>query len=129
MLLFVYGTMLSRGRNFKRLYECNAIRIGDEFETSDRFDLYMGSKNGAPCAVRNENGWPLMGELYAVPDEYVETRIDGCEGHPTVYERQPVILRGFNQTGLIIHTYIYVRAIDAADVKVQHHLGYLTYEG
>lgn len=128
MLLFVYGTMLSRGRNFKRLYECNAVRIGDEVETSDRFDLYMGSKNGAPCAVRNKNGWPIMGELYAVADEHVETIIDACEGHPTVYERQPVKLRGFDQTGLTVQTYVYVRPIDCSDKKVDQHLGFLAYQ-
>jgi gamma-glutamylcyclotransferase (GGCT)/AIG2-like uncharacterized protein YtfP len=128
MLLFVYGTMLSRGRNFNRLYECNAIRIGEIFETLDRFDLYMGSKNGAPCAVRNDNGWPLLGELYAVPDQYVETIIDACEGHPTLYERQPVGVRGFDLTGLTIYTYVYVREVDREDAQVGQHLGYLVYE-
>lgn len=105
MLLFVYGTMLRRGRNHARLYERNAVYIG-VFRTKDKFDMYIRERGHVPLAVRADlSGRPIEGELYAVPDEEIE-HIDMCEGHPNVYERQIVKLEGV--TGLPdVHMYVY----------------------
>jgi gamma-glutamylcyclotransferase (GGCT)/AIG2-like uncharacterized protein YtfP len=102
--------------------------VDREVETEDRFDLYLSSRNAAPCAVRNEAGWPILGELYAVPDEHVLSVIDWAEGHPNTYRREPVRLRGFDQTGLVVQTYVYAREIGDGYQKLNPFLGYLSYD-
>lgn len=128
-LLFVYGTMLSRGRNHSRLYESRAIRIGDKFLTEDVFAMYLRSKNGAPCAVSPTPdrcyGFPIEGELYAVPSEAVET-IDAFEGHPYVYERKPVLLQGFR--GALVEMYHYVKPLDSDPPLAPDHEFILRYD-
>jgi gamma-glutamylcyclotransferase (GGCT)/AIG2-like uncharacterized protein YtfP len=92
MLLFVYGTMLRRGRNHTRLYERNAIYIG-EYRTTDLFRMHIRVRGQVPVAIRDDSGYPVAGELYAIPDDEIE-HVDACEGHPRVYERQTVELAG-----------------------------------
>ena len=110
ILLFVYGTMMSRGRNHGRLYECRAIRIGNKYLTENLFEMYLRSKNGAPCAVpANSHGFPVEGELYAVPAEAIAA-IDTAEGSPYVYQRMPVLLREFR--GAPVEMYHYVKPLN-----------------
>jgi gamma-glutamylcyclotransferase (GGCT)/AIG2-like uncharacterized protein YtfP len=122
ILLFVYGTMMSRGRNHGRLYERWAIRIGDKYLTDTLFAMYSRAKNGAPCAVpANPDGFPIDGELYAVPAEALAA-IDEAEGSPYVYQRKPVLLRGFR--GAPVEMYHYVKPINsdlAGDAPVRPH--------
>lgn len=119
MLLFVYGTMMQRGRNWPRLYEQGAVRIGDEFTTMDLFDLYIGHGNIAPLAVRNPGGLPIAGELYAVEDAKVLGSIDPCEGHPDMYRREPVTLLRFNEEShLAVYMYVYRHKIAVVDRRI-----------
>lgn len=91
-LLFVYGTMLQKERNHSRLYECQAILLG-EAVTIDRFAMHVMARNDAPIAIRDTKGYPVSGEVYAVPDEHIENIIDPMEGHPTYYKRELVWVR------------------------------------
>jgi gamma-glutamylcyclotransferase (GGCT)/AIG2-like uncharacterized protein YtfP len=115
ILLFVYGTMMSCGRNHVRLYECRAIRIGDKYLTGDLFEMYLRAKNGAPCAVpANPHGFPIEGEFYAVPAEAIAI-IEAAEGSPEVYQRKPVYLRGFRGAPAEINHYIKPINSDSVD--------------
>jgi gamma-glutamylcyclotransferase (GGCT)/AIG2-like uncharacterized protein YtfP len=121
-LLFVYGTMMSKGRNHARLWENHAIRIGNEtpseqaletgiFYTADTFCMYV-RPDGAPVAIPHISGHSIRGELYAVPNDLIEN-IDLMEGHPDVYRRQLIVLREFNEANnLAVHMYIYQSEIE-----------------
>jgi gamma-glutamylcyclotransferase (GGCT)/AIG2-like uncharacterized protein YtfP len=116
MLLFVYGTMLRRGRNHQRLYDKRAIFIG-EFNTVDTFDMTIRGRGSVPLGMRSAEGHPIAGELYAIDDEMIG-EIDAFEGHPIVYERQKVTLCDFNETnGLNVNMYVYVRLTLLAETE------------
>jgi gamma-glutamylcyclotransferase (GGCT)/AIG2-like uncharacterized protein YtfP len=61
----------------------------------------------------NPHGFPIEGELYAVPAEAFAA-IDAAEGSPYVYQRKPVYLRGFR--GAPVEMYHYVKPINSDSV-------------
>ncbi len=129
-LLFVYGTMKSPCRNWNRLYHAGAIKIGDQFQTKDRFVMYLGASVSAPYAVRIDGGLPIIGELYAITDDHLPL-IDSFEGHPTVYRREPVVLQGFNDTDrddLTVEMYVFVGELLPSDRPVLAVNGVLDYD-
>lgn len=129
MLLFVYGTMLTRGRNHTRLWEQGAIRIGDEeFLTTDPFDLFV-RPDLAPVAIRNwDSGLPVSGELFAITEDAIE-HIDLMEGHPTVYRREPVGVQGFDDRNtLVVYMYVYPGAPPEGSRRIIPVDGYLEYD-
>lgn len=99
-LLFVYGTMLKKGRNHGRLFEAGAICLG-EAQTVRPFSLYVMDRNGAPIAIRDaDEGYPVRGELYAVLNEAIMEIIDPMEGHPDYYRREWVSLNHLQFPGI-----------------------------
>jgi len=129
-LLFVYGTMKSPCRNWNRLYHANALKIGNQFHTNDRFDMFLGASVSAPYAVRNEAGSPILGELYAINEDQLPL-IDSFEGHPTVYRREPVALQGFNdrcRDDLIVEMYVFVGELLPSDRSILAINGVLDYD-
>ena len=106
--------MMSHCRNHGRLYEHRAIRIGNKYLTGDLFGMDLRAKNGAPCALpANPHGFPIEGELYAVPAEAIAA-IDAAEGSPYVYQRKPVYLCEFR--GVPVEMYHYVKPINSDSV-------------
>jgi gamma-glutamylcyclotransferase (GGCT)/AIG2-like uncharacterized protein YtfP len=130
-LLFVYGTMLQKGRNHSRLYEAQAIFLG-EAQTLDRFSLYVMERNGAPIAIRDaDEGYPIKGELYAVLDEYIENIIDPMEGHPNYYRREPVEISWRDKNSAIwimVNMYVFPHEPGERDRKVSPKARVLAYE-
>lgn len=127
MLLFVYGTMMRAGRNHPRLWETGAVHIPGDFRTEDPFQMYLGYRNIAPLAVRDEHGFSVAGELYAVPGEKVIFDIDPCEGHPNLYRREIVKLYGIDHLDIEVHMYVYVGEIIEKDRRILPVQGALRY--
>jgi gamma-glutamylcyclotransferase (GGCT)/AIG2-like uncharacterized protein YtfP len=126
MLLFVYGTMKRDGRNWPRLWMERAVFIG-EFTTDDQFDMFIRDPDGVPLAVHNPAGSSIAGDLFAILDDSIDL-IDQFEGHPRVYERQPVTLQGFNDLNdLVVYMYVYKQPIGKIDDPVTPRDGVLTY--
>lgn len=127
-LLLVYGTMLQKGRNHTRLFEAEAIFLG-QVQTLDRFRLYVMERNHAPIAIRDEEGHPIQGELYAVLDEHIESIIDLMEGHPTYYHREKVVLApSVEHISLTVDMYVFPHEPGENDRKVAPTAGVLAYD-
>lgn len=117
-LLFVYGTMLGDGCNHQRLVAAGGLLLG-EFQTVDRFTMAVRDtvwSQTAPVAVRNRHGYPIRGELYAVPWLAVIDDIDPFEGHPTLYRRERVRLRGIT---LDTEAYVFQQPIGPTETLVE----------
>jgi gamma-glutamylcyclotransferase (GGCT)/AIG2-like uncharacterized protein YtfP len=109
ILLFVYGTMKMKFRNYPRLYEGGAVYIGNA-RTRERFQLWISDRKHAPLAIRDDNGFPIEGELYAINEKYVENVIDIFEGHPKLYQRQLIKIENCN---LEVWMYVYLHEPDS----------------
>jgi gamma-glutamylcyclotransferase (GGCT)/AIG2-like uncharacterized protein YtfP len=79
----------------------------------------------APVAVRNREGHPIRGELYALPWLAVIDEIDPFEGHPTLYRRERVKLRGLS---LDTEAYVFQQPLTPDDALVAPVDGVLAFE-
>jgi gamma-glutamylcyclotransferase (GGCT)/AIG2-like uncharacterized protein YtfP len=120
--------MLGGGCNHARLVKAGGLLLG-EFRTIDRFSMAVRDtvwSRKAPVAVRNRQGYPLRGELYAVSWLAVIDEIDPFEGHPTLYRRERVRLRGL---ALDTEAYVFQQPLAAHERLVEPVDGVLTFAG
>ena len=97
-LVFVYGS-LKRGYWNNRLLE-GALFVG-EAHTTKKYSLVDG---GVPMAVPDEEGLPVMGEVYEIDVSLHLGPLDRLEGHPRFYTREQV---GVVLKGEVCNAYIY----------------------
>ena len=93
-LLFVYGTMMDGYRNHARIAgKAKFVRTAVTAEA--RYDLFTKKTSyTAPVMVRrNKPGYLITGEVYEVTGPLLSV-IDGFEGHPSVYERERILVQG-----------------------------------
>jgi gamma-glutamylaminecyclotransferase len=93
ILLFVYGTLKSGGRNHDLL-------AGQQFQgtavTRPRYRLY--DQGAYPCLVEDrEIGVAVRGELWRVEESLLD-RLDAFEGAPGLFVRRPIELCGPEST-------------------------------
>ena len=81
-LIFVYGTLRNGHSNHHLLKEAYCHGIGG---TEASYAMYLIS--GYPYVTSSEARYPIIGELYAVDDDTLQT-LDRMEGHPRYYERR-----------------------------------------
>jgi gamma-glutamylaminecyclotransferase len=81
-LVFVYGTLRDGHSNHHLLKEAHYYGIGS---TEAGYAMYLIS--GYPYVTGSEARYPIVGELYAVDDDTLNT-LDRLEGHPRYYERR-----------------------------------------
>ncbi|WP_028455073.1 gamma-glutamylcyclotransferase family protein [Chitinilyticum litopenaei] len=96
--VFVYGTLKRGGWNHRWL--AGATLLG-EAETVDWYTLYA---DAVPHLVREEESYPVRGELYLV-DYATLLDLDELEGHPDAYCREQVRVRGPSGEELIAWVY------------------------
>jgi len=81
-LVFVYGTLRNGHSNHQLLKDAHCYGVGS---TEASYTMYLIS--GYPYVTSTETRYPIVGELYAVDDETLNT-LDRVEGHPRYYERR-----------------------------------------
>ena len=97
--LFVYGTMKQGFRNHARISsEYDSCYLGDYITQQAAFSMKSKTANGHPAPVVLPDGaHQIAGELYRI-DKSLLDYIDLMEGHPVVYKRVPVLLKGAEQS-------------------------------
>ncbi len=81
-LIFVYGSLRQGHGNHHLLEGAYCYGTGT---TVDKYAMYVVS--GYPYVTSSETRYPIVGELYAIDDERLET-LDRMEGHPRYYVRR-----------------------------------------
>jgi gamma-glutamylaminecyclotransferase len=81
-LVFVYGTLRNAHSNHHLMKDAYCYGIGS---TEACFAMYLIS--GYPYVTSSENRYPIVGEMYGVDDDTLQT-LDRMEGHPRYYERR-----------------------------------------
>ena len=81
-LVFVYGTLRIAHSNHHLLKDAYSYGVGS---TESSYSMYLIS--GYPYVTSSETRYPIVGELYAVDDDTLET-LDRMEGHPRYYVRR-----------------------------------------
>lgn len=81
-LVFVYGTLRIAHSNHHLLKDAYSYGVGS---TEASYSMYLIS--GYPYVTSSETRYPIVGELYAVDDDTLET-LDRMEGHPRYYVRR-----------------------------------------
>jgi gamma-glutamylcyclotransferase (GGCT)/AIG2-like uncharacterized protein YtfP len=96
---FVYGT-LKRGHGNNRLLA--KAQFVDQGVTVDNYTLYH---LGCPGAVRNADGHPILGEVFAVDDAGTVQNLDWLESNGSFYTRyqRPILL----DNGEVVTAWIY----------------------
>ncbi|MFA7405829.1 MAG: gamma-glutamylcyclotransferase family protein [Pelobacteraceae bacterium] len=89
-LVFVYGTLRKGHSNNHLLKDAYCYGTGS---TEAGYTMYLIS--GFPYVTSSESRYPIVGELYAVDDDTLNS-LDRMEGHPRYYERKQttVIVEG-----------------------------------
>jgi gamma-glutamylaminecyclotransferase len=106
-LLFVYGTLKLGGSNHHLM--ADSVFRG-EARTEACYRLCdLGDHPGMVRVEAPEHGLAIHGEIFAVSDETRRT-LDEFEGHPTVYERRPIVLPGLAAP---VEAYVYLPALPA----------------
>ncbi len=103
--VFVYGTLMQGEGNNRLLEGCH--RIG-EAVTEQPFKLH---NVGFPVTFYHEEGKPVLGELYDIPDEiHAETlaRLDRLEAEGAMYKRTVVRVIPLSRAEPAIETWMYV---------------------
>jgi len=89
--LFCYGTLMTGQRRNFYLTRDGAQCLGTA-RTAPRYVLYHPLMADYPCMVEDERrGVAVEGELWDVPDKYVES-LDAVEGAPTLFQRRFITL-------------------------------------
>ncbi len=83
-MIFAYGTLRQSHRNHQLLENARYYGAGT---TLNNYSMYI--TGGYPYVVDTEARYPIIGELYAVDDETLET-LDKMEGHPHYFTRREV---------------------------------------
>lgn len=104
--IFVYGTLKRGQGNHGRL--ANAVYLG-KARTVKNFTMYV---DVLPYLYREEDGPGVIGEIYEVDDDTLET-IDRLEGHPILYKREKIKL----DDGKEVFAYIYQGKITNAESR------------
>ena len=97
--LFVYGTLMKGEPNHHELSA--AVHLGPAVTTKGFELVLMGVY---PALVRGGVG-VVLGELYRI-DRSLLAVLDRFEGHPTLYRRRRIVLKGGSTT----HAYLLSRA-------------------
>jgi gamma-glutamylaminecyclotransferase len=81
-LVFVYGTLRNAHSNHHLMKDAYSYGVGS---TEACYAMYLIS--GYPYVTSSENRYPIVGEMYGVDDDTLQT-LDRMEGHPRFYERR-----------------------------------------
>lgn len=105
-LLFVYGTMMDGYRNHGRI--AGRAKFVRHANTAEAFDLLTKkTQYVAPVMIRRRHEtFRVAGEVYEVAGPLLSV-IDGFEGHPTVYERERILVDGIQG---YVWTYLFKQA-------------------
>ncbi len=98
-LVFVYGTLMRGQRNHSLLFGARYVTEGitrAEYELVD-----LGDFPAMIPAAEGEEGFPVVGEVYAVDPSILEV-LDEIEDHPRFYRRTPTELEDGSQ----VHVYL-----------------------
>jgi gamma-glutamylaminecyclotransferase len=104
MLLFVYGTLKSGGRNVHLMKASKFIR---EATTEPHYRIYDFGAH--PALVRDDaDGLAISGELWDVTDPETLAELDAFEEVPDWFHRAAIAVVGESQE---VHSYFYSRPI------------------
>lgn len=91
MKIFVYGTLKS---GYSNNFFMDGQKLEGSFETEPEYTLYRVAS--FPGLVKAEiNGISVKGEVWDV-DEICLQRLDSFEGHPGLFKRQKINIKGLS---------------------------------
>lgn len=99
MNIFVYGTLRKGFGNHRLL---SSAKFLGNARTNEKYGMFGG---GIPFVNKHTPHYPIVGEIYEV-DEPTLKRLDGLEGHPDWYYREP-IKATLEDTGEVVEAEIY----------------------
>lgn len=115
MRVYVYGT-LKRGYGNHRLLEREGVMMLGHAETLDHFDMI---NSGFPVIVPNDQGLPVVGEVYDIGDnEDILRSLDALEGEGVMYDRKDIRVK-----------WRYPRPDDEEELNVSVYIGNPEYWG
>lgn len=117
ILLFVYGSMRKGLRNNTRLNGCEFL---GNAQTEKKYSMFPSWDYGFPYVFEGEDRTKIKGEVYKVPREIIETKIDHLEGVALqCYKRRTIEVWLDNGTKITADIYFAGEAITVDNIDCE----------